>query len=71
MAGAARGDAPAASWPGEEDDVAKIAVPWKALKGLGLGDFVKKAIQATGIKKEDCAPCDKRRQALNRFRLPK
>jgi hypothetical protein len=51
--------------------VAKITIPWKALKGLGLGDFVKKAIQVTGIKKEDCAPCDKRRQALNRFRLPK
>lgn len=50
--------------------MAKITIPWKALKGLGVGDLVKRTLGAVGVKK-DCAPCDKRRQALNRFKLPK
>ena len=50
--------------------MAKFQIPWKALKGLKLGDAVKKMAQAVGIKKE-CGNCDKRQEALNRFSLPK
>lgn len=46
----------------------KIAI--KALKGVGLGDLVRKTTKALGIKK-DCGGCDRRQKALNRFRLPK
>lgn len=42
----------------------------KALKGMGLGDLVKKTTKALGIKK-DCGGCDKRQKSLNRFKLPK
>jgi hypothetical protein len=48
----------------------KITVPLKALKGLGLGDAVRKVTAALGIRK-DCGGCDKRQKALNRFKLPK
>jgi len=54
--------------------VAKVIVPLRALealKGMRVGDLVKKAIRATGLGKEPCQSCDKRQQALNRFRLPK
>ena len=51
--------------------MAKVTIPWKALKGLGVGDLVRKVTQAVGLKKDDCGPCDKRQKALNRFKLPK
>lgn len=43
----------------------------KVLKGMGLGDLVKKTTKALGIGKKDCGGCDKRQKALNRFKLPK
>jgi hypothetical protein len=43
----------------------------RALRGLGLGDAAKAAIRAVGVKKDDCGGCEKRRKALNRFRLPR
>lgn len=48
-----------------------VKVTLKDLRSLGLGDLVKKTTQALGIKATDCKGCEKRRQALNRFRLPK
>lgn len=42
----------------------------KDLKGIKLGDLVKKTTQALGIKK-DCGGCEKRKDSLNRFNLPK
>jgi hypothetical protein len=47
-----------------------MKVEIKGLKGLGLGDLVKKTTKALGIGK-DCGGCEKRRKALNRFKLPK
>ena len=48
----------------------KITVPLGALKGVGLGDVVRKVTTALGIKK-GCGGCEKRRKSLNRFKLPK
>jgi len=42
----------------------------KALKGMRLGDLVKKTTKALGINK-DCGGCERRQKALNRFKLPK
>jgi len=50
--------------------MARIHIPWKAMKGLKLGDAVKAVARAVGIKKE-CSGCDNRQKALNRFSLPK
>jgi hypothetical protein len=52
--------------------VSLLASKLRALSGAGLGDVAKAAIRAVGVKKsEDCGGCDKRRKALNRFKLPK
>ncbi len=49
-----------------------MKIELKALKGLGLGDLVRRTTKALGIKKDkDCGGCDKRQKSLNRFRLPK
>lgn len=48
----------------------KVLIPFKALRGLKLGDAVKKVAQAVGVKKP-CDGCEKRKEALNRFSLPK
>lgn len=47
-----------------------MKVKLKDLKGLGVGDLVRKTTKALGFKK-DCGGCDKRKQSLNRFKLPK
>lgn len=49
----------------------KVKVSLKALRGLGLGDLVQRTTRALGIKGKDCNGCEKRKQALNRFKLPK
>lgn len=51
--------------------VSLLSSKLRALRGMGLGDAAKSAIRAAGVKKEDCGGCEKRRKALNRFRLPK
>lgn len=38
-------------------------------RGVGLGDIVKKVTNAVGM--ETCGKCEKRRQAMNRIRLPR
>lgn len=49
----------------------KVKVSLKDLRGLGLGDLVRKTTRALGLKGKDCNGCEKRQRALNRFKLPK